>query len=88
MKTSLLGFYVSDTVTGFSGVVTGEVTYLTGCVQCLVQPRVKEEGAAIPDASWVDRSRLYVRQDHEPVVIAAPTLEPGCDRVQPGGSRA
>ena len=33
-----LGDKVKDTITGFTGVVTGRSEWLFGCVRCAVQP--------------------------------------------------
>jgi len=54
-----LGDTARDIVTGFTGVVTGIVDYLTGCNQALMTPRVKEDGTS-PEARWVDTDRLEV----------------------------
>jgi hypothetical protein len=39
-----LGSNVKDRITGFSGIVTGFVTYLSGCNQALVIPNVATDG--------------------------------------------
>lgn len=52
-----LGIEVKDKITGFKGTVTGYVTYLTGCNQALVVPKVGKDGAA-KDAAWFDEQRL------------------------------
>lgn len=65
---SLLGRTVVDQITGFRGVVTGEVKYVTGCNQVLVTPRCKEDGTA-QDARWFDVDRVTVDVDVAPVVI-------------------
>jgi hypothetical protein len=54
---NLLGLTVQDKLTGFSGVVTGQVEYLTGCNQCLVQPKCKPDGGWV-DSQWLDVDRL------------------------------
>lgn len=53
----LLGFKVTDTVTGFTGVVTSVAFDLAGCVQAIVVPAVGENGKA-PEALWLDTKRL------------------------------
>lgn len=82
MKTQL-GVKVADRITGFSGIVTGRVEYITGCNQCLVAPRVKEDGALI-DSQWIDEQRLEVTNP-TPVAIAAldNTENPGADKAAP-----
>ena len=54
-----LGQKVQDAVTGFQGIVTGHVEYLTGCNQSLVQPAVKPEGDFV-ESRWFDDDRLSV----------------------------
>ena len=48
-----------DKITGFKGIITGFATYLTGCTQLLLSPRVQEDGK-YPDATWIDIDRLQV----------------------------
>lgn len=50
------GDRVQDRVTGFQGIVTGFITYITGCDQYLVNPPAKD-GAYI-DGQWLDDVRL------------------------------
>ena len=52
-----LGVKVRDRVTGFSGTVTGLVSYITGCNQALVAPTIGEDGA-MRDSQWIDEQRL------------------------------
>lgn len=54
-----IGVKVRDRITGFEGIVTGHVRYLTGCDQFLVQPPVKE-GNDFVEARWFDVNRLDV----------------------------
>jgi hypothetical protein len=54
-----LGTPVSDSITGFTGVVTGRVEYITGCHQLLVQPPVKKDGELI-EPRWFDEPRCVV----------------------------
>src|SRR3546814_1776690 len=54
-----LGQKVKDKITGFTGIVTGYVTYITGCNQALFAPQVGQDGA-IKDACWFDEQRLVV----------------------------
>jgi hypothetical protein len=52
-----LGDKVKESVTGFSGTVTGIADYLTGCSQACVQPGTDEKGAW-QEARWFDVDRL------------------------------
>lgn len=62
-----LGQDVQDTLTGFSGIVTGRVEYITGCEQALVQPPVDKD-AKFVDAKWFDEDRLKIIKA-EPVTL-------------------
>ena len=53
----ILGTTYKDKITGFTGVCTGFVTYITGCNQALVQPKSKD-GDSYPEPQWVDAQRL------------------------------
>lgn len=52
-----LGIEVKDKITGFRGVVTGFVRYLSGCNQVLVAPALGPDGA-LRDSQWFDVQRL------------------------------
>lgn len=52
-----LGITAVDQVTGFRGVVTGLVEYLTGCNQALLIPKVDKDGKTV-DGAWFDVQRL------------------------------
>lgn len=75
-----LGQTVSDSITGFRGVVTGFVTYLTGCNQALVQPPTKEDGD-FRDSRWIDDSRLVI-ENVEPIILPGAAVT---DARAPGG---
>lgn len=53
----ILGSKYRDKITGFEGVATGYVTYISGCNQVLIQPPIgkdKKPGEAL----WLDEQRL------------------------------
>lgn len=54
-----LGDQVKDSVTGFSGIVTGITGYLNGCRRIIVQPKMKKDGK-MPDSSYIDEPQLTV----------------------------
>jgi hypothetical protein len=54
-----LGQEVKDSITGFFGLATGRVEYITGCNQVLVQPQCKPDGEYIENR-WFDEDRLSV----------------------------
>ena len=77
-----LGQTVEDRITGFKGIVTGRVEYITGCNQVLLVPRVNSEGARI-EAEWFDEERVTVL---DVVVFSLETKSPsGFDRPAPKG---
>lgn len=76
-----LGQTVTDRITGFKGVVTGIVHYISGCHQALVTPRVKDDGSA-GDPHWYDLQRLEIDGTAAIVTLDnGPT--PGFDRAAP-----
>ncbi len=75
-----LGSKIRDRITGFEGVVTGRVEYLTGCNQVLVAPRVKADGGHL-DSCWFDEQRCDVLPD-APVKLNNGQA-PGFDRAAP-----
>lgn len=52
-----LGQTVQCRITGFTGVATGRVEYITGCNQVLVTPKAKPDGS-LNDSAWFDEQRL------------------------------
>lgn len=54
-----LGTKVRDTITGFTGIITGRTQWLYGCVRCYVEPRELHEGKPV-DACTFDEERLEV----------------------------
>lgn len=70
-----LGSKVRDVISGFEGVATGYVIYLTGCAQYLVAPRVTSENKI--ESTWFDSQRLETVGDK--VVVLNNTETPGAD---------
>lgn len=54
---SSLGKTFTDRVTGFTGVCTARIEYITGCVHLGIQPAVDKEGK-LPSMEYFDESRL------------------------------
>lgn len=77
----MLGKTVIDRLTGFTGVVTGYVEYLTGCNQVLVQPK-GTDASKRPDSEWFDVQRVTVNPDI-PAVVLDNGATPGCDAEAP-----
>lgn len=76
-----LGTRVTDKITGFTGVVTGYVVYISGCNQALVVPQVGPDGAC-RDSQWFDEQRLITDETFEPIVLFNGNT-PGCDMAAP-----
>lgn len=76
-----LGQTCMDRITGFKGVATGRVEYLTGCNQVLLTPRVKEDGT-VPEAHWYDEQRLVVLDEVE-IIVLENGATPGFDKPAP-----
>jgi len=75
-----MGIKVKDKITGFSGIITGYCSYITGCDQCLLQPEVKSDGDFV-SARWFDVTRLEVIiEEKKSVKIEGSEDDPGaCD---------
>ncbi len=73
-----LGRIGTDKITGFSGVIVGEVKYLTGCTQLLIQPRLGKDNE-FPESKWIDEDRVTVSGD--PIVLEVKSA--GFDREAP-----
>lgn len=80
-----MGDRVRDVVTGFTGVVIGRTSYINGCEQALVQPRVDDAGKC-PDGMWIDVDRLGV-VDKAAVTIARRSAPGGPPRSAPQDAR-
>lgn len=52
-----LGKVVRDKVSGYEGVCTSRVEFMTGCVQYAIQPKVDKDGK-LPDVVYFDEGRL------------------------------
>lgn len=58
----LLGWKVTDRVTGFKGIVESISFDLYGCLQAVVRPAVNEKNEVL-DGRWFDVNRLVVDGD-------------------------
>lgn len=63
-----LGMTGTDKITGYRGVITGVVHYITKCSQFLISPRVKGEGERI-SAEWFDVDRVDIDAGADKVVL-------------------
>jgi hypothetical protein len=76
-----LGQTVTDTITGFKGVVTGRCEYITGCNQVLLVPKVAEDGA-YKEGHWFDEQRVEV-DPAAAIVTLDNGATPGFDKEAP-----
>jgi hypothetical protein len=76
-----LGWTYKDKVTGFEGMATGRVEYLTGCHQVLLNPTVDKEGK-LRDANWFDEQRLETVPTIAPMELDNSST-PGPDKQAP-----
>lgn len=53
-----LGDEVKDILTGFSGVVTGQAKWITGCSQYTVAPKKLDKEGKLIASEWFDENRL------------------------------
>ena len=79
MASNILGTTVRDRITGFTGIVTGYVEYLTGCNQALVVPPMQD--GKLPSSEWFDVQRLE-DTGAEPIVLDN-SVSPGFDLAPP-----
>jgi hypothetical protein len=75
-----LGHTFRDSITGFTGVATGQVKYITGCDQLLLVPPVDGEGK-VRESQWFDVQRCQ-RQVTERVSVDN-TFSSGPDKAAP-----
>ncbi|MBR0879513.1 MULTISPECIES: hypothetical protein [Bradyrhizobium] len=76
----ILGTTQKDRLTGYVGVATGYVQYISGCNQVLVVPQMNADGK-LPESHWFDVQRLE-RVGTEQIVLDN-TKTPGFDKEPP-----
>lgn len=60
----LFGKLCRDKITGFKGVCTGKITWMYGCDQYCLTPRVKEgEEHKLANGQWFDDGRVEVIEE-------------------------
>lgn len=70
-----LGQKGKDRITGFTGVCTGRVNYISGCDQALIVPGVNDKGE-MQKGEWFDVQRIQVLADEQIVLDNAVTPGP------------
>lgn len=76
-----LGMEIKDEITGFKGVVTGLVDYISGCNQALITPPIEKKTGKIQESQWLDVQRL--KQIGKRVIKLDNAETPGCDAPAP-----
>lgn len=77
----ILGATYKDKITGFVGVATGRVEYISGCNQVLLAPKAGQDGS-MKSSEWFDEQRLD-EVDGAPRVVLDNGANPGCDIAAP-----
>lgn len=80
MTNAILGCHCTDKITGFSGVATGYVEYISGCNQVLLVPKIGKDGKR-QEAEWFDVQRLSIRKAKR--IVLDNGVTPGCDAAAP-----
>jgi hypothetical protein len=75
-----LGQKYKDKITGFEGIATGFVKYISGCNQALLAPQVGSDGA-LRESQWFDEQRLDATGSD--VITLENGETPGFDRQAP-----
>lgn len=57
-----LGKKYTDPITGFTGIATARIEYLTGCIQYQLQPKGLKADGTIKEGLWFDESRIDPEQ--------------------------
>jgi hypothetical protein len=75
-----LGQKYKDKITGFEGIATGYVKYISGCNQALLAPSVSKDNVP-KDAAWFDEQRL--ESVGKKIITLDNTKTPGFDSPAP-----
>jgi len=75
-----LGYKFRDKITGFTGIATGFVQYISGCNQLLIAPECGADGA-LRDSNWFDEQRMV--QVYQERVALDNSHTPGFDTMAP-----
>ncbi len=74
------GHKAKDSITGFEGVITGHVRYISGCSQVLLSPTVDGDGKK-RDGEFFDEQRIEILD--APQIRLNNGTTPGCDKAAP-----
>lgn len=68
-----LGKKAIDKITGFSGIITSRVQYLTGCDQYGITPKMQKKDTEVKRTEYFDEGRIEVLGEGiKPAKVAAP----------------
>jgi hypothetical protein len=70
-----LGRKYKDKITGFEGVATGYVIYISGCNQALLSPQIRD--GKVEECRWFDEQRLDQIGDEK--IVLDNSNSPGFD---------
>lgn len=76
-----LGSTYTDIITGFKGVATGYVQYITGCNQALLAPQ--SSNGDFKESTWIDEIRLEVDTNFSPIELKKDEGSVGFDKPAP-----
>jgi hypothetical protein len=76
-----LGATAEDRITGFRGVITGRVNYVSGCNQSLLVPKVDKDGKVL-EGQWFDDQRLLI-DANVPIIELNNNTGLGADQAPP-----
>ncbi len=74
-----LGQRVKDKITGFEGIATARVEYLTGCIQYCLKPEKLDEKGKMIEGEYIDEGQLELLGDgiNKSAKDGEPVIEPG-----------
>lgn len=73
----LLGYKVKDVITGYTGIASAYVSYITGCSQYGILGEMKED--KYPEIIYIDHQRL-VKVSKKPIIV--PSSDTGAESMQ------
>lgn len=78
------GKQATDIVTGFTGMITGHCSYITGCDQYLLTPKCDEPHKK-PEGHWFDENRVRIEEGESQIqlVVEDEVNSKGPDKVAP-----
>ena len=76
-----IGLTGTDNITGFTGVAVGYCTYISGCNQILLSPKVGKDGT-YKEGMWIDEQRITFAKKVKRVVLDNGKT-PGFDKQAP-----